>query len=291
MVVYEQTSSYVLREAEIEVQCEINAEVFHTPKATLEFVVPDDLSIYTVGFAGDARLPWRNLPRVPGQPRQIEVSLPEPQIGHVRALHLLAGVAAKWQPAFVLPRITLANGWFTSGRWNVSVDSPLVWRALRPVGLRLTEVNATSPTTRRLSFTQFLADASLGIDLSSPVAQLTSHGLQRLTARETTWRLTSEWLWQSNTGVAFGTRCRIPTGWEVLDVQSLPESAVSEVRHWDVVKDTAGEQVLVIDFVTPLEGPATHRIKSWRVECEQLAAERVRSSYRRRSTADTRNNC
>lgn len=274
MVVYEQTSSYVLREAEIEVQCEINAEVFHTPKATLEFVVPDDLSIYTVGFAGDARLPWRNLPRVPGQPRQIEVSLPEPQIGHVRALHLLAGVAAKWQPAFVLPRITLANGWFTSGRWNVSVDSPLVWRALRPVGLRLTEVNATSPTTRRLSFTQFLADASLGIDLSSPVAQLTSHGLQRLTARETTWRLTSEWLWQSNTGVAFGTRCRIPTGWEVLDVQSLPESAVSEVRHWDVVKDTAGEQVLVIDFVTPLEGPATHRIQVVARRMRALAAER-----------------
>lgn len=274
VVVYEQTSSYVLREAEIEVQCEISAEVFHTPKATLEFVVPDDLSIYTVGFAGDSRLPWRDLPRVPGQPRQIEVSLPEPQIGRVRALHLLAGVAAKWQPAFALPRITLTNGWFTSGRWNVSVDSPLVWRALRPVGLRLTEVNATSPTTRRLSFTQFLADASLGIDLSSPVAQLTSHGLQRLTARETTWRLTSEWLWQSNTGVAFGTRCRIPTGWEVLDVQSLPESAASEVRHWDVVKDTAGEQVLVIDFVTPLEGPAAHRVQVVARRMRALAAER-----------------
>lgn len=274
VVVYEQTSSYVLREAEIEVQCEINAEVFHTPKATLEFVVPDDLSIYTVGFAGDSRLPWRDLPRVPGQPRQIEVTLPEPQVGRVRALHLLAGVAAKWQPAFVLPRITLANGWFTSGRWNVSVDAPLVWRALRPVGLRLTEVNATSPTTRRLSFTQFLADASLGIDLSSPVAQLTSHGLQRLTARETTWRLTSEWLWQSNTGVAFGTRCRIPTGWEVLDVQSLPDSASSEVRNWDVVKDAAGEQVLVIDFVTPLEGPAAHRIQVVARRMRALAAER-----------------
>lgn len=274
VVVYEQTSSYVLREAEIEVQCEISAEVFHTPKATLEFVVPDDLSIYTIGFAGDSRLPWRDLPRVLGQPRQIEVSLPEPQIGRVRALHLLAGVAAKWQPAFVLPRITLANGWFTSGRWNVSVDSPLVWHALRPVGLRLTEVNATSPTTRRLSFTQFLADASLGIDLSSPVAQLTSHGLQRLTARETTWRLTSEWLWQSNTGVAFGTRCRIPTGWEVLDVQSLPESAASEVRHWDVVKDTAGEQVLVIDFATPLEGPVAHRIQVVARRLRALTADR-----------------
>ncbi len=274
VVVYEQTSSYVLREAEIEVQCEISAEVFHTPKATLEFMVPEDLSIYTVGFAGDSRLPWRDLPRVPGQPRQIEVALPEPQIGRVRALHLLAGVAAKWQPAFVLPRITLANGWFTSGRWNVSVDSPLVWHALRPVGLRLTEVNANSPTTRRLSFTQFLADASLGIDLSSPVAQLTSHGLQRLTARETTWRLVSEWLWQSNTGVAFGTRCRIPIGWEVLDVQSLPESAASEVRHWDVVKDTTGEQVLVIDFVTPLEGTAAHRIQVVARRMRALAAER-----------------
>ena len=99
VVVYEQTSSYMLRKAELEVQCEINAEVFHTPKSTLEFVVPDELSIYTVGFAGDSRLFWRELPRVPGQPRQIEVPLPEPQIGRVRALHLLGGVTAKWQPA------------------------------------------------------------------------------------------------------------------------------------------------------------------------------------------------
>lgn len=269
-VVYEQTSSYVLREAEIEVQCEISAEVFHTPKATLEFLVPEEMSIYTVGFAGDSRLPWRDLPRAPGQPRQIEVSLPEPQIGRVRALHLLGGLTSKWQPAFTLPQVKLANGWFTSGRWNVSVDAPLVWRALRPTGLRLTEVNATSPTARRLSFTQFLADATLGIDIASPETSLTSHGLQRLSSRETTWRLTSEWLWQSNTGVAFGARCRIPIGWEVLDVQSLPESASSEVRHWDVVKDAAGEQALVIDFVTPLEGQAAHRI--------QVLARRARAS-------------
>lgn len=274
LVVYEQTSSYMLREAEIEVQCEFDAEVFHTPKGTLEFVLPDDLTIYTVGFAGDSRLPWRELPRAPGQLRQIEVTLPEPQIGHVRALHLLGGVAVKWHPALTLPRVTLSNGWFTRGQWNVSVDAPLAWRALRPVGLRLTEVNATSPTTRRLAFTQFLADAALGIDISSPEARLTSHGLQRLNARETTWRLTSEWLWQSNTGVAFGTRCRVPVGWEVLDVQSLPESAPSEVRHWDVVKDAAGERVLVIDFVTPLEGPAAHRIQVVARRARALAAER-----------------
>ena len=274
VIVYEQTSSYILREAEIEVQCEFNAEIFHTPKGTVEFVVPDNLSIDSIGFAGDSRLVWRELPRVPGQPRHLEVTLPEPQIGRVRALQLLGGVSTKWEPTLTLPRATLANGWFTSGRWNVSVDVPLVWRALKPVGLRLTEINATSPTTRRLSFTQFLADASLGIDITSPEARLTSHGLQRLTARETTWRLTSEWRWQSNTGVAFGARCRVPAGWEVLDVQSLPESAASEVRHWDVVKDAAGELVLGIDFVTPLEEQAAHRIQVVARRVRGLATER-----------------
>ena len=274
VIVYEQTSSYVLREAEIEVQCEFNAEIFQTPKGTLEFVVPDDLSVYSIGFAGDSRLPWRELPRVPGQPRHLEVTLPEPQIGRVRALQLLGGLAAKWVPTLTLPRVTLANGWFTGGRWNVSVDVPLVWRALHPVGLRLTEINAASPTTRRLAFTQYLADAALGIDISSPEARLTSHGLQRLSVRETTWRLTSEWRWQSGTGVAFGARCRVPAGWEVLDVQSLPESAASEVRHWDVVKDAAGEQVLDIDFVTPLEGQAAHRIQVVARRTRGLAPER-----------------
>ncbi len=274
VVVYEQTSSYVLREAEVEVQCEINAEVFHTPKATLTFAVPEDLSIYTIGFAGDSRLNWRELPRVAGQPRQVEVSLPEPQIGRVRALQLLGGATAKWEPSFSLPRITLVNGWFTSGRWNVSVDMPLVWRDWRPQGLRLTEVNATSPTSRRLSFTQFLADATLGLDISIPEARLTSHGLQRLTARETTWRLTSEWLWQSNSGVAFAARCRVPLGWEILDVLSLPESADSQVRHWDVVKDASGEQTLMVDFATPLEGPTTHRVHVVARRPRELAAER-----------------
>ncbi len=274
VVVYEQTSSYVLREAEVEVQCEINAEIFHTPKSTLTFTVPDDLSIYTIGFAGDSRLNWRELARVPGQPRQVEVALPEPQTGRVRALQLLGGASAKWTPAFSLPRISLANGWFTSGRWNVTVEMPLVWRGWRPLGLRLAEVNATSPTSRRLSFTQFLADASLGLDVSIPEARLTSHGLQRLTARETTWRLTSEWLWQSNSGVAFAARCRVPLGWEVLDVLSLPESADSEVRHWDVVKDASGEQTLVIDFATPLQGQATHRVHVVARRPRGLAAER-----------------
>jgi hypothetical protein len=274
VVVYEQTSSYVLREAEVEVQCEINAEIFHTPKATLTFTVPDGLSIYTIGIAGDARLNWRELPRVPGQLRQVEVALPEPQIGRVRALQLLGGSSAKWEPTFALPRIMLANGWFTSGRWNVSVEMPLVWRGWRPLGLRLIEVNATSATSRRLSFTQFQADASLGLDIAIPEARLTSHGVQRLTARETTWRLTSEWLWQSNSGVAFAARCRIPLGWEVLDVLSLPESADSEVRHWDVVKDPAGEQSLVIDFATPLEGQATHRVHVVARRPRALAAER-----------------
>ena len=274
VVVFEQTSSYVLREAEVEVQCEVNAEIFHTPKATLAFNVPNDLSIYSIGVAGDSRLNWRELPRVPGQLRQVEVTLPEPQIGRVRALQLLGGATAKWEPSFALPHITLANGWFVTGRWNVSVDAPLVWRGWRPTGLRMIDVNATSPTSRRLSFTQYLADASLGLDIAIPEARLTSHGLQRLTARETTWRLTSEWLWQSNSGAAFAARCRIPVGWEVLDVQSLPESADSEVRHWDVVKDTAGEQTLVIDFTTPLEGQATHRIQMVARRPRGLAAER-----------------
>ncbi|TXT16895.1 MAG: Uncharacterized protein FD138_4664, partial [Planctomycetota bacterium] len=105
VIVYEQNSSYVLREAEIEVQCEFNAEVFHTPKGTLEFIVPDDLTVYTIGFAGDSRLSWRELPRVPGQARHLEVTLPEPQIGRVRALQLLGGVTAKWEPTLTLPRV------------------------------------------------------------------------------------------------------------------------------------------------------------------------------------------
>jgi hypothetical protein len=274
VVVYEQTSSYVLREAEVEVQCEINAEIFHTPKSTLTFAVPDDLSIYTIGFARDSRLNWRELARAPGQPRHVEVALPEPQIGRVRALQLLGGSSAKWERSFSLPRIALANGWFTSGRWNVSVEMPLVWRGWRPKGLRLTEVQATSPTSRRLSFTQYLADAELSLDISIPEARLTSHGLQRLTARETTWRLTSEWLWQSNSGVAFSARCRVPLGWEVLDVLSLPESADSQVRHWDVVKDAAGEQTLVVDFATPLGGQLTHRVHVVARRSRLLAAER-----------------
>ncbi|MFM9963168.1 MAG: hypothetical protein ACKV2Q_18325 [Planctomycetaceae bacterium] len=274
VVVYEQTSSYVLREAEVEIQCEINAEIFHTPKSALAFTVPDNLTIYTIGYAGDSRLNWRELPRVPGQPRQVEVSLPEPQIGRVRALQLLGGAAAKWEPSFLLPRVTLVGGWFTSGRWNVSVDTPLVWRDWHPLGLRLIDINATSPTSRRLSFTQFLAEASLGLDITKPEARLTSYGVQRLTSRETTWRLTSEWLWQSNSGVAFAARCRVPSGWEVLDVQSLPESANSEVRHWDVVKEVSGEQTLVIDFSTPLEGLAAHRIQVIARRLRALTAER-----------------
>ena len=71
-----------------------------------------------------------------------------------------------------------------------------------------------------------------------------------------------------------GARCRVPAGWEVLDVQSLPESAASEVRHWDVVKDAAGELVLGIDFVTPLEEQATHRIQVVARRVRGLATER-----------------
>ncbi len=260
VIVYEQTSSYVLREAEVELQCEINAEVFHTPKTTLAFAVPDDLTVYSVGFAGDARLPWRELPRIAGQQRQVEVVLPEPQIGKVRSLQILAGAAAKWEPSWTLPRIVLSGGWFTGGRCNVSVDAPLVWRALRTNGLRLTEVDANSPTVRRLSFLQYLAEPMLALDISYPEPRLTSHGLHRLVAHESEWRLTSEWHWQSTSGILFATGCRIPTGWEIVDVHSVPETAPAEVRHWDVHAEPSGERTLVCEFASPLDGRSTQRV-------------------------------
>lgn len=274
VVVYEQTSSYVLREAEVELQCEVNAEVFHTPKAALSFTIPDDLSVTSVGFAGDSRLPWRELPRAPGQARHIEVQLPEPQIGRVRALQILAGTAAKWEPNWALPRIVLDGGWFTSGRWNVSVDAPLIWRSLKPTGLRLSEVDANAPNVRRLSFLQYLADASLAIDISYPEPRVSSRGLQRLTVHDNEWRVTSEWHWQSTSGSTFAARWRVPAGWEIRDVVAMSGAATADVRHWDVVTDPSGERTLVCDFATPLEDRATQRLRVTARRSRSLAADR-----------------
>ncbi len=274
VVVYEQTSSYVLREAEVELQCEITAEVFHTPKATLTFTVSDDLSIYSVGFAGDVRLPWRDLPRVPGQARQIEVNLPEPQLGRLRTLQVLAGTVAKWEASLSLPRLMLSGGWFVGGRWNVAVDTPLVWRAMRPVGLRLTEVDANSPNVRRLSFLQYLADASLAMDVSYPEPRLSARCLQVLHAQDNEWRISGEWHWQSSSGVTFATRSRVPPGWEILDVQSLAETMPGEVRHWDVVTEASGERVLICEFSRPLEGRSTQRLRIEARRPRSLTAER-----------------
>ena len=261
VVVYDQVSSYSLREAEVEVQFEINAEIFHTPKATLSFAVPDDLSVYTVGFSGDSRLKWRELPRTPGQPRHVEVILPQPQIGKVRALQILAGSAAKWAPTWTLPRIMLAGGWFNGGRWNVSVDAPLVWNALQTNGLRLTEVDVNTPDVRRLSFSQYLADAALALDVSYPVTRLSAQTLQRLTSDESGWRLTLEWLTQSTSGVSYSTRCRVPAGWEILDVLSISDASSSEVLHWNLITEASGERILVCDFASPLEERSPQRIR------------------------------
>lgn len=261
VVVYDQVSSYSLREAEVEVQCEINAEIFHTPKATLNFAVPDDLSVYTVGFTGDSRLKWRELPRTPGQPRLIEVVLPQPQIGKVRALQILAGASAKWTPTWTPPRVVLTDGWFNGGRWNVSVDAPLVWNALRTNGLRLTEVDVNTPDVRRLSFSQYLADAALALDVSHPVSRLSAQTLQRLTSNESGWRLTLEWLTQSTSGISYATRCRVPSGWEILDVNSMSDATSSEVMHWDLLTEASGERTLVCDFNSPLEERSSHRIR------------------------------
>ena len=261
VVVYDQVSSYSLREAEVEVQFEINAEIFHTPQATLSFAVPDDLSVYSVGFTGDSQLKWRELPRTPGQPRQIEVVLPQPQIGKVRALQILAGASAKWAPTWTLPRIVLTGGWFNGGRWNVSVDAPLVWNALRTNGLRLTEVDVNTPDVRRLSFSQYLADAALALDVSYPVARLSAQTLQLLTSDESGWRLTLEWLTQSTSGVSYATRCRVPIGWEILDVNSMSDATASEVLHWDLITETSGERTLVCDFASPLEERSSYRIR------------------------------
>ncbi len=274
VVIYEQTSSYVLREAEVELQCEITAEVFHTPKATLTFTVPDDLSIYSVGFAADLRLPWRDLPRVPGQARQIEVNLPEPQLGRLRTLQVLAGSVAKWEPSLSLPRLMLSEGWFVGGRWNVAVDTPLVWRAMRPVGLRLTEVDANSPNVRRLSFLQYLADPSLAMDVSYPEPQVSARCLQVLHAQDNEWRMFGEWHWQSNSGVTFATRYRVPPGWEILDVQSLAETTPGEIRNWDVVTEPSGERALICEFSRPLEGRSTQRLRIEARRPRSLTAER-----------------
>ncbi len=276
VVVYEQTSSYVLRDAEIELQCEINVELFHTPKSSLMLTVPDDLTVYSIGFSGDARLPWRELPRVAGQSRLVEVALPEPQIGKVRALQVLAGSVAKFDPNWSLPKITLSGGWFTAGRWNVSVEAPLTWRLVKPTGMRLTEVDASSPTVRRMSFLQYLADATLILDVSSPEPRLSADVLQRLTAEENEWLLTSEWHWQVVAGSAFATRCRVPAGWEILEVKSLSNAPGQEVRHWDVLTEANGDRTLVCEFAQGLEGRSISRVR--------IEASRARSTTEQRET-------
>ena len=214
-----------------------------------------------LGAASDSRLPWRELPRTPGQPRQIEVVLPQPQIGKVRSLQIFAGVAAKWDSAWTLPRIVLAGGWFNGGRWNISVDAPLVWNELRTNGLRLTEVDVNTPKVRRLSFSQYLADAALSLDISYPLPRHSARSLQRLTTDGNDWQLTCEWLSQSVSGVTNAVRCRVPAGWEILDVRKMSETESSAVVHWNLITEPSGERTLVCDFASPLEARSSQRIR------------------------------
>lgn len=274
IVVYEQSSSYVLREAEVELQYEVQAEVFHTPRTALTFVVPDDFTIYSVGFAAESRLNWHELPRAPGQGRQIEVQLPEPQIGKIRTIQLLAGAAAKWEPTWSIPRIQLLGGWFAGGRWNVSIDSPLIWRTMQTNGLRLASVTAGVAEARRLSFMQYLAEASLVLDIAHPASRLAVSGLQNLSLVNNEWQMQTEWHWRARAGSTFFVRCQVPADWEVLDVESASEMAGAGVKHWDVVAEKSGDRILEIEFVQPLSRGTPQNVRMTARRARSVANER-----------------
>ena len=247
-VLCEQSTSYVVRQAELELSAAFEIDVSGPPVDEFIFSVAKSLQISSVTQGGDVSLSWQETSPESGQWKEIRVRASEPVIGRNRPIQLLGFVSVRPRTNFVLPQVKLCQATLSSARMNVSIESPLVLRFFKGDGVRQTQSVWKSEGVQHLVLDQYRPDASVTVNVGDPRHEVAANVLTHVDMNSERWTLTALIDWESKAGTAFSTRCQLPPEWEVTDVRMRSGMLESDLVDWTVSSDGQGPPTLQMKF-------------------------------------------
>ena len=258
--VLQQETVYSLRPEGLRLRADWRLEILQRPLSKLEFEVDSELELVSVSLGNDVPLPWQATPGT-GFTR-IVVPLVDPLTGTDSIIRLRAVAPLRTESDWTLPAIRLPRSILEAGTTSVVVTPPLQITRLRPSGLRQTAVELTSQREDLWTFKQFRSDGTLQLMLGTPRPRLAARVISDVQLENRDWQSVTQLQVTAAEGSAYTIPCRVPAGWEVINVDGRGEVALD----WNLAAQANGEQQLILQFLEAIApgAPVTVEIQARR---------------------------
>lgn len=250
-ILVDQQINSVVNEGDLSFKTVCQLEIHESPAQQLSFDVPVGVEVFSASIGGDVPLEW-SVATMEGR-RQLTVRLPDPVQGRVRLV--LDGISIlKPGQAVGAPQIVLRDSVFLAGQQTFVVTSPLEVRSIRGTGFRQQTPITPTPVGDSLSFQMLGPEGQVLLEVRRPQATLSTQVLGQIQLGSDDWSSTTDVVWSATSGAVFQTSCRIPSHWEVSEVQPAPWVSDSQLASWDVQPGAGGTSTLTLEFyeaITP----------------------------------------
>ena len=252
-------TAYGIRQEGLRFFSELGLEVSQAPIREVTLSVDAELEIYSVLY-GDIALPWKT-ETLDGR-QQLVVTLPEPLIGTSRLLRLRGVAPIRTDSVWKLPQLSVDGTVLASGQADVRITPPLQLQQIQADGYLQTSIETTSARDDQLTLKQLRRDGSLRVSLGKPQPRILARVLSDLQTKSADWSCVTQLQLSATEGAAFDLRCRIPVGWDVIDVRDIN----SPKLEWSIVTPASGERLLELRFLEALapDKPRTIEIEARR---------------------------
>lgn len=245
---------YGVRNEGLRYSCDLSLEVSQAPIREISLSTDADLEIYSITY-GDILLPWKTETRDGAQ--RLVVTLPDSLQGAGRNLRLRGVAPIKTDQAWKLPQVSVIGGAFDEGSIILRVAPPLQLQQLETSGALQNNVETNSARDDILTFKQFQPDAAIRVTLGKPRARVLARVLSDLQTKSADWSCVTQLQLAAAEGAAFDLKCRIPAGWDVIDVRDTN----SPKLEWSIQTPTTGERQLAFHFLEALSADKPRTIE------------------------------
>lgn len=246
LILVQHDALYKLRQDGLRFLTNLRLEVTQAPVREIPIWVDPELEIFSITYGNEIPLPWQTT-AVDGRQRLL-VQLPDALLGTGRVLRLSGVSPIKTDVDWKLPNVMVAGSALVEGQAVLQLTPPLQLQDLSSTGFRQIGVETSVTRDDLLTFKQFRADGILTVKLGKPRPRILARVLSDLQTKSPDWTCFTQLQLTGAEGAAFSVECRIPAGWDVIDVRD-PNAPKLE---WNITTTPEGQRLLSLQFLEAL---------------------------------------
>ncbi|MES2794166.1 MAG: hypothetical protein V4719_31420 [Planctomycetota bacterium] len=246
LILVQHDALYLLRQEGLRFRTNLRLEVTQAAVREIPIWVDPELEIFSITYGNEIPLPWQTT-AVDGRQRLL-VQLPDALLGAGRVLKLSGVSPLKTDVDWKLPNVVVAGSALVEGQTVLQLTPPLQLQDLSTTGFRQIGAETTPSRDDVLTFKQFRADGVLSVKLGKPRPRILARVLSDLQTKSPDWTCATQLQLTGAEGSAFSVECRIPAGWDVIDVRD-PNAPKLE---WNIAITPEGQRLLTLQFLEAL---------------------------------------